>query len=228
MDRSRKKLSDRIGSDKDADILVNTWKNLGFKVSRYDDLTSAHMIEILEDAAKKDHSKYDCLVVCILSHGVLGHVYGSDGLSVEINHLKGFFSGSRSLVGKPKLFFVQACQGKKNQKGHAIETNAGVSMKKISQERQDLDVDGPTEVIPDEADFLLAHATAPGYVSYRKESGSSYIRILTNNLDQFADKLDLLTILTKVNKEVGQIEFKGGNKQISAPMYTLRKKVLFY
>ena len=74
------------------------------------------MVEI----AFKDHTAYDCLVCCVLTHGVLGHVYGSDGRIVRIQQLTRCFSSSRcpSLAGKPKLFFIQACQGRDKQEGN--------------------------------------------------------------------------------------------------------------
>ena len=47
--------------------------------------------------------------VCVLlSHGVENMLYGTDG-AVELNELTGLFRGDRcaTLVGKPKLFFIQ-------------------------------------------------------------------------------------------------------------------------
>jgi hypothetical protein len=55
------------------------------------------------------------------------------------------------------------------------------------ERQQDLTVDRPRELIPDEADFLLGYATVPGYVSYRSRSqGSWYINKLSQNLDKYA------------------------------------------
>jgi len=50
--------------------------------------------------------------------------------------------------------------------------------------------DGPeVETVPDEADFLFAMATVPGYVSYRSQSsGSWFITSLVRNLEKLADK----------------------------------------
>jgi caspase 7 len=56
-----------------------------------------------------DHSDSDCIVVVILSHGSEGGViYGRDKeLPIEalVTPLKG--RACQTLVGKPKLFFIQ-------------------------------------------------------------------------------------------------------------------------
>ena len=56
-----------------------------------------------------DHRDCDCVAVAILTHGDEGGlVYGTDG-SVPLKHLTSYFKSedSHSLVGKPKLFFIQ-------------------------------------------------------------------------------------------------------------------------
>ena len=52
-------------------------------------------------------------VLCILSHGGKGFVYGSDGKKVKvdqfINHLDN--KACKAMIGRPKLILIQACQG---------------------------------------------------------------------------------------------------------------------
>lgn len=36
-------------------------------------------------AQQQDHAEYDCAVVCLLSHGVEGSIYGTDGQLVEVH-----------------------------------------------------------------------------------------------------------------------------------------------
>lgn len=58
--------------------------------------------------SKEDHSRYASFVCVLLSHGDEGVFFGTDG-SVELKYLTSLFRGDRckSLVGKPKLFFIQ-------------------------------------------------------------------------------------------------------------------------
>ena len=63
------------------------------------------------ERAKNDESKV--FVLCILSHGEIGAVIGTDGQLVQIKDLETLFDGLRckKLVGRPKLLLIQACQG---------------------------------------------------------------------------------------------------------------------
>ena len=77
----------------------------------------------LEDVSSRDHSAYDAFVLVILSHGNENGVYGLDGNIckddskksgfVSLDDITTLFNGTncRSLSAKPKLFFIQACQG---------------------------------------------------------------------------------------------------------------------
>ena len=99
---------------------------MGFIVKQYDDVNSTRMTQIMvETAFSEDHLRFDCFVCCILTHGVLGHVYGTDGRIVRINQLTSCFSSRRcqALAGKPKLFFIQACQGRDKQEGKSTNTH---------------------------------------------------------------------------------------------------------
>jgi len=53
------------------------------------------------------------LVLCILSHGEKGSVFGKDGELVTLEELQTLFDGRHcwQLAGRPKVFLIQACQG---------------------------------------------------------------------------------------------------------------------
>ncbi|VDH91937.1 Hypothetical predicted protein, partial [Mytilus galloprovincialis] len=97
--------------------LLKTFRQLNYKIERHEDLKSHQILEVADTLSKQDHSRYSSMVVCILSHGGLRSVYGVDGFPVPVRNLTEKFTGSncKSLAGKPKLFFVQACQGSKEQ-----------------------------------------------------------------------------------------------------------------
>lgn len=62
----------------------------------------------LATAASQDHSDHDCFGCAILSYGREGMVYARDG-QVSLDLLVLPFKGDRcpSLIGKPKLYFIQ-------------------------------------------------------------------------------------------------------------------------
>lgn len=64
-------------------------------------------------ASKEDHSDSASFVCVLLSHGDEGVFFGTDG-SVDLKFLTSLFRGDRckSLVGKPKLFFIQVFEAR--------------------------------------------------------------------------------------------------------------------
>lgn len=222
-DPESKEMPDRTGTDLDADKLTYIFRKLDFRVKRYDNLEDYAMNRRLVEVSFEDHSQFDCFVCCILSHGVLQNIYGTNGRLVRISELTGIFRSGKcpSLAGKPKLFFIQACQGREKQGGIDIEMDSDIEP----------DNGRTSEMIPDEADFVLGCATVPGYVSYRSRSqGSWFVNKLVEMLDKYAYRYDLLSILVKVNEEVGRANARlegGVYKQIPAPLVTLRKKLFF-
>jgi len=75
--------------------------------------------EQLKKVSSRDHTAYDAFILVILSHGKQDGVYGIDGdLKTEsgfvlLDDITSLFDGANcpSLMGKPKMFFIQACQG---------------------------------------------------------------------------------------------------------------------
>uniref|UniRef100_A0A8B9YD57 Caspase-8 n=1 Tax=Bos mutus grunniens TaxID=30521 RepID=A0A8B9YD57_BOSMU len=209
------------------DALDKTFRELHFEIVHYKDQTAKGICEVLESYQKKDHKNKDCFICCILTHGNKGIIYGSDGQEASIYELTSYFTGLKcpSLIGKPKIFFIQACQGDKYQKGVAVETDS-------EQMEAYLEVDSSPQkrYIPDEADFLLGMATVKNYVSYRNIwNGAWYIQSLCQNLRERCPRgEDILTILTKVNFEVSKLDDKQRMaKQMPQPTFTLRKKLFF-
>jgi caspase-like apoptosis-related cysteine protease len=62
-------------------------------------------------AAAKDHSSADCLLVAVMTHGDPGILHCRDTV-YRTQELWLHFTGDkcRSLIGKPKLFFIQVKQ----------------------------------------------------------------------------------------------------------------------
>ena len=86
------------------------WTDFGFETRTFTDSSVAVMRKNLQLLAKQDHSQYDCVIVSILTYGKEGKLYGSDGELVPVEELVQLFSGDvihKSLIGKPRLFFLQ-------------------------------------------------------------------------------------------------------------------------
>ena len=61
-----------------AEALKTTFSKLKFKVKELCDKTAAEIKSELKDVSEMDHSAYDCIVICILSHGIKDYFRGSD------------------------------------------------------------------------------------------------------------------------------------------------------
>ena len=101
----------RNGTDVDRDALAKLLRFLKFDVRIYNDQTKAEIRKITKDMATTNHSSYDAFIFSILTHGEEGVIYGTDG-TISIRDLTSIFKDAATLVGKPKIFFFQACQGK--------------------------------------------------------------------------------------------------------------------
>ncbi len=156
----------------------------------------------MKKLARKDLKDYGCLVVCLLSHGIENAILCYDGKYVNINKLKYEFSLNKcpSLYGKPKIFIVQACQGKLRQNNTGIEKRerkrkapniaAAISTVQMthSETQGNYDKDTIRKILkelyinddatrnPPIMDFLTIKSTIPGFVSYRTSSGSPFIQ----------------------------------------------------
>lgn len=212
-------MNQRNGTDVDAANTMKVFTKLGYKVKVYNDQTVEQMRQVLTTVSKEDHSCSASFVCVLLSHGDEGVFFGTDG-SIELKYLTSLFRGDRcrSLVGKPKLFFIQACRGTDLDAG--IEADSGD--------------DGPTK-IPVEADFLYAFSTAPGYYSWRNTmTGSWFIQSLCDLITKYGKELELQHIMTRVNHKVA-VEFESvsnspgfhAKKQIPCIVSMLTKEMYF-
>ena len=112
-------LVNRLGSEKDIEMLEKLFGALDFKVKIERNLKRGEIFNVLDNISYEDHSNYDCFVLCLMSHGSEGFVYGADGERVLLENVRNFFSNSRcsTLQGKPKLFVIQASRGHDIDKG---------------------------------------------------------------------------------------------------------------
>lgn len=219
--------NDRPGTNMDKMAINRVFSRLGFEVQTHDDLTEGEMLEVVHNLGRQSHLQADALVVCVLSHGEMGCVFGVDGNKVLLSSLTSPFTSEqcRSLAGKPKLFFIQACQGKGYQKGTPLPVNTG---DREGQDQGTFEADaGPVRSIPTGADFLIGMATVEECKSFRNTtSGSIYIQELCKQLERAGDsEQDILTVLTRVNNEVSKGVYLS-YKQMPEPKYTLTKKLV--
>ncbi|XP_062851378.1 caspase-6-like isoform X2 [Trichomycterus rosablanca] len=215
----QKSAKQRHGTNVDRDNLRERFTALGFRVSVHNDLKEERMMDELRKAALANHTDEDCFVCIILSHGKKDHISAFDKV-IEINTITDQFRGDNcpSLVGKPKIFIIQACAGSKKDDpvtpmvGGAIHT--GIK-------------DPVLYTLPTGADFLMCYSVTEGFVSYRDpESGGLYIQELCKALEEHGSTLEFTELLTLVSMSVSRLE-PLEKKQMPCFTSMLTKKLYF-
>lgn len=224
-------MAKRNGTDKDRDDICNALYGLDFDVRVFDDLSRKEVLEQLKEVSKLDHSDNDCLLVVVMSHGEQGVLYARDNKYNVDSLWKNFVGNScPSLIGKPKMFFIQACRGEQFDEGVTFaSSNAPKDM-----------VDSRHEpvlyLVPAMADLLVMYSTYEGYYSWRNpRQGSWFIQSLCTELDEQGRVRDLLTLLTGVTRRtayeyqsfVPQNEKMDAKKQIPSIVSMLTKTFYF-
>lgn len=155
--------ANRYGADVDEEALRKLFEELSFTVDIRKDLSSYRMWNVAHEIAAEDHSKFDALFFVVMSHGYHGDtILGVDGCVINIQNLMSAFKPIHcpTLENKPKAFIVQACRGEYTESTAPMRDSTLAS-----------------GTSPQEADFLLAFAAAPGYSSCRLHSGSLFIQV---------------------------------------------------
>ncbi|XP_075687330.1 caspase-3-like [Rhinoderma darwinii] len=216
-------LNDRKGTQNDAEALNIIFSSRGYNVKQHNDLTGEEMLNIMKLYAGEDHTEKDSLVCFVLSHGNKGTVCGTDGKDVSVKDLTDCFNGRNcsSLIGKPKVFFIQACQGDQSDEGVSYVSDSTPSAYVN---------DAPDLRLPTSADFLTAFASVADYVSFRNQTtGSVYIQELCTVLqDHRFLKTDLISILTKVQARIADESYqvkKNGEKLKVKQMPTYKSEL---
>ena len=236
----------RLGSEKDVDLLKALFGDLGFMVQTKENLTKDELMKELRDVVRQDHSSYDCFVLWLMSHGKSGGVMCSDKVTISIETLQRMFRECPTLIGKPKLFFIQACRGDEEDEGKDVVTDTDISADKQVNETNEAkkaispedSVNQQATKIPTNSDFLFAFSTVDRFVSYRNVcKGSYYVRCLVEVFRERVADDHLIEMLTLVNQKVSEVaverkssENKDGRKIYKqSPEFrnTLRKKLRF-
>uniref|UniRef100_L7M0M7 Putative caspase apoptotic cysteine protease n=1 Tax=Rhipicephalus pulchellus TaxID=72859 RepID=L7M0M7_RHIPC len=214
---NRLKLTERTGTTVDAESLKECFSSLGFETDVHKDLTVKETKKTLQGLGKGIDKNDYCFVCCILTHGIRDILYGKDGKFSVQDVIKPFLGDAcPNLCGKPKLFFIQACRGDRRDPGAPA---AGLDRADSTQ----------TYMIPNHADILVAYSTVPGFLSWRNTvQGSWFIQALCPVLQEQADSMDLLSMLTVVNCHVAlKFESPTGEKQVPLVTSSLLRQVWF-
>ncbi|XP_036440725.1 caspase-2 isoform X4 [Colossoma macropomum] len=215
----------RRGGEVDEEVLRRLFTELDFTVSLHKDLTVQAMRDRIEQFARRpEHAVYDCCAVCLLSHGVEGSIYGTDGQLLELDWVFERFDNARCplLQNKPKMFFIQACRGEEMDSGvdqldgddraeptDCEQRDAGREEKSARQNetREQRDSERLRVKLPQRSDMICGFATLKGTAAMRNtKKGSWFIQELNAAVRQRARDTHLSDILVQVNARIKERE----------------------
>ena len=223
-------LNTRKGSEVDLKSATELFTGLGYEVRVYPNQPYKDLMNSLDRVATmENHDKFDSVVIVVLSHGNEGTIYAYDK-PFATNKLWEPFTAenSPSLAGKPKLFFIQACQGGLMDEGVTVVE---------SHTETDSSAFFASYKVPIHSDFLIYHSTISGYYSWRNTmNGSWFIQALASVFKDYGEQQrDLMSLLTIVSKRVS-IEYESSsskkefNNKKQTPFFysTLRYKIYLH
>ena len=200
-------LADRRGSDSDASAICQRFTEIGFEFDLEVDMTKEATFRWFEKAkTAMIATPVDCFVLVLLSHGTEDGIYATDSI-MYIEDIIEIFNATNcpQLRFKPKVLIIQCCRGTNLCLGvdARVDLNQADGKTKDSENREWLGIQ-KTIHLPNEADFLFAYAAVPGTEAFRDtESGSPFIRHLSNAMENMEVNEDFYSVLTTVNKTVG-------------------------
>ncbi|XP_023326061.1 uncharacterized protein LOC111699590 [Eurytemora carolleeae] len=185
----------------DVEVMANVLADIGFNVEIYKDLTSQGMNTVKRKITTESmHRDSNCFLLLLISHGTADN-----------------FLLDKNLVGKPKLFFIEACRGKEQNQGMVL-------MSKSSAPKP-----APAGItLPSKQDVFVGFATVPGYVSLTASGGSPYLQTLANELSQHALSKDLSDIHLLVKRKLAGMKLgPEGVTQGAEERSSLLSKLMF-
>lgn len=209
----------RRGGEVDEEVLRRLFTELDFTVSLHKDLTAEQMRLCIEQfAQRQEHAEYNCCVVCLLSHGIEGSIYGTDGQLLMLDWVFEVFDNARCplLQNKPKMFFIQACRGdemdngvdqldgqERTQSPGCEQRDAGREGERENKEREAKDRERLKVKLPQRSDMICGFASLKGTAAMRNtKKGSWFIQDLNKAIRKRAKDTHMSDILVQVNSQI--------------------------
>lgn len=105
-------MPERKGTELDSKRIQISLTKLGFTTFTYKDLDREKLLGTLSKASKDNYTSHDCLIIVVMTHGDTEILWAKDK-QYKVNELWNHFTADNceSLIGKPKLIFIQTWRG---------------------------------------------------------------------------------------------------------------------
>jgi len=202
----------------DVERMSNVLKVIGFDVEIYTDMTGKQMNDLKHQFTEETrHRDANCFLILIISHGTADNFIqcteGSKTWNIEC--LVTEVSDIKTLEGRPKLFFIEACRGQESNLTNVMMTKSGPLPQQMGIS------------LPSKQDVFVGFATVPGFASFTSLAGSPYLQSLSSKLEEKHSSMDLSDIHLLVKRQLATTKLAGGNRQGAEERSSLLFKLMF-
>ncbi len=226
----------RIGSHVDVENLTKLFQQLHFNLDHKKNLSREELRQALQEFARRpEHIKADMMILVVLTHGLDGVIYASNG-KIDTEDIYKEFNNTNcpNLKGKPKFFIVQACRGSETDKVWPQLQEEYTSFSKRKRTHRDT-VPLPNgggalnTARPTWEDMIIAYSTIPGYTSVRDHhSGTWFIQALVETFMNHAHERELIDLLRMTSDYLSKFSNHEGEKQTcNVELRHLYKRIYF-
>ncbi|XP_037936678.1 caspase Dronc [Teleopsis dalmanni] len=206
IDFPNKKLH-RDGAIEDSVSLLHLFRELGFKLYSYKNLTRTNFFTLLAEILNSENAqRAECFVLVLMSHGNMvgeftDYVQFHDGAEVKVQNIIDCFENNRcrSLLNKPKILIFPFCRGEISERGHIrpVQTDGIGSF-----------------TSPLKSDMMICYASLPGFTAHRDlDDGAWYIQTFCELMAKHAHDTDFDSILKLIHREAGEKRSHYGDMQ---------------
>uniref|UniRef100_A0A8C6SDL6 Caspase 2, apoptosis-related cysteine peptidase n=1 Tax=Neogobius melanostomus TaxID=47308 RepID=A0A8C6SDL6_9GOBI len=196
----------RKGGEVDDEVLRKVFTELDYIVTVQRNLTAQDMRVCIESFSRRpEHRTVDSCVLCLLSHGVEGAVYGTDGQLLQVSaadkavpkfRFKDMDCGVEQTDGPPRTC-SPSCE----------QLDAGREGQSDANLRQRDDLGRPRIKLPQRSDMICGFASLKGTAAMRNtKRGSWFVQDLNTVLRLRAKDTHLADMLVQVNSRIKERE----------------------
>ena len=184
----------RVGTARDEENIMRTCYYLGYCPIVFRQFSRREVIDLFEDLDSliehfDNEMANDSFLCFFLSHGKEGEIVASDSKNIPIKRIERLAGESKKLSSKPKIFFIQACQG---------STMAEAIQDPFVRE----DGDGYRAK---RSDIYIFYASVSGETAYRNEvTGTWFVTAVCLTLCEFAMCKNVFDLQLKLNKRMSR------------------------
>jgi hypothetical protein len=229
-------LEERVWSEKDVENLKKTLEYLEFDFRLCENLKANEISVEIERVAQLDHSKSDCFLCVVMSHGNGDKIVTSDNKEISFKAIMTPIKLSKSLENKPKMFFFQACRGAKKMARRDSDVSMSSSLCENDKHTPNFNTDDASHssnenkktLINAESDLLVYYATLENHYAYGNVTDGTYFiqgvcDVLFNEAyKNLPNNLPLSQMIMRINEKV-----KEKGVQLAESRSVLTKEIYF-